>query len=63
MSLVRAFMPQQNPGLLTTNTNYPPQRFDESGGIPESGFEGIGGTTDNIIWDDSVDSGNLEFIE
>ena len=26
-------------------------------------FESIDGTTDNIIWDDGVDTGNLEYNE
>jgi len=30
--MVRAYMPQATPGSITTNTNYPPQQFDESGG-------------------------------
>lgn len=62
--LVRAFHPQSFPGTLVTNTNYPPQVFDESGKAnPIDGLEGIGGTTDNIIWDDGVETGNLEYNE
>ena len=62
--MVRAFMSQGLPGLLITNTNYPPQTFDETGGgTVIEGLEGIGGTNDNIIWDDGVESGNLEYDE
>ena len=63
--MVRAFKPQGFPGLLVTNTNYPPQNFDEtgSGGSQVDGFEAIGGTTDNIIWNDGVETGNIKFEE
>ena len=62
--MVRAFMPQAFPGLIVTNTNFPPQDFDEagSGGVTD-GLEAIGGTTDNIIWDDGIDGGNIKFQE
>ena len=60
--MVRAFKPQGLPGLLITNTNYPPQNFDETGGgTVIDGLEAIGGTTDNIIWDDGIDDGNLKY--
>lgn len=62
--MVRAFNPQGFPGLLVTNTNFPPQNFDETGsGSIDEGFEGIGGTTDNIIWDDGVSNGNIKYEE
>ncbi len=62
--MVRAFKPQGFPGLLVTNTNYPPQNFDETGGgSVVEGFEGIGGTVDNIIWDTGVDNGNIKYEE
>lgn len=32
--MVRAFHPQNFPGLLVTNTNYPPQDFSDGGGGP-----------------------------
>ncbi len=32
--MVTAYMPQKHTGNIDSNTNYPPQRFDESGGIP-----------------------------
>ena len=32
--MVIAFMPQKFAGAIDANTNYPPQRFDESGGTP-----------------------------
>lgn len=57
-------MPQQFPNSLTTNTNFSPQLFNESG-APDiiAGFEKIGGTSDNIIWDDGIETGNLEYNE
>lgn len=62
--MVRAFKPQGFPGLLVTNTNYPPQNFDETGaGTVIDGLEAIGGTTDNIIWDDGIDDGNIKYEE
>lgn len=30
--MVIAYMPQRSRGPINSNTNYPPQRFDESGG-------------------------------
>lgn len=57
-------MPQSFPGLIVTNTNFPPQDFDEAGGGGAvDGLEAIGGTTDNIIWDDGIDGGNIKFEE
>lgn len=35
--MVIAFMPQKFNGLIDSNTNNPPQRFDESGGLPSGG--------------------------
>ncbi len=62
--MVRAFKPQGFPGLLITNTNYPPQNFDETGGgTVVEGFEAIGGTTDNIIFDDGIEDGNIKYEE
>ncbi len=62
--MVRAFKPQGFPGLLVTNTNYPPQNFDETGGgTVVEGFEAIGGTTDNIIFDDGIEDGNIKYEE
>lgn len=62
--MVRAFKPQGFPGLLVTNTNYPPQNFDETGGgTVVEGFEAIGGTPDNIIFDDGVENGNIKYEE
>ncbi len=46
--MVIAFMPQKFGGQIDANTNYPPQRFDESGAIP-------GGTMD---YEDSI---NMEY--
>jgi hypothetical protein len=67
--MVRAFHPQGFPGSLTTNTNYPPQNFNEaSGGAPpDIGFELINEplppNTGTLQWDDIGigDSGNVEF--
>lgn len=62
--MVRAFKPQGFPGLLVTNTNYPPQNFDETGsGTVVEGFEAIGGTIDNIIFDTGTENGNIKYEE
>lgn len=62
--MVRAFKPQGFPGLLVTNTNYPPQNFDETGGgTVVEGFESIGGTPDNIIFDTGTENGNIKYEE
>ena len=62
--MVRSFNPQGIPGLLITNTNFPPQNFDETGGgTVVEGFEAIGGTTDNIIFDDGIEDGNIKYEE
>ena len=35
--MVRTYLPQNSPGNINVNTNYPPQKFDETGAVPEQG--------------------------
>lgn len=61
--MVRAYTPQRSPGSISSNTNYPPQSSDESGGTPPIGvFEAFstGSESGLISYDDGAgNSGNI----
>ena len=64
--MVRAFVPQGRNQSLTTNTNFPPQGMDVSGGdIRPGDFEAYNDGTESglILYNDGVESGNVIVLE
>jgi len=53
--MVIAFLPQKFNGAVVTTTNYPPQGFDESDGLPSDG-----GTMD---YENNTDMKYEDFID